>query len=309
MRRLRQIALLGAGLGLLGGAVPLTAAAQDGAATAAVEQKLQHEAATLARSRFEQVGGGTIAAARKDEPTVVPIELKQGATYAVVAVCGGGCDHVEIALFDPAQKLLHRSPERSDVVIVAGPARRSGVHGIALSIPGCRSAECPAGFVVLEQMPQAPAGAPASPPVAHATPAPPSPAPPPSGPTATPGAGSDGAAHAVAELARLAVTARDAARARERTSAPVSAPVVTDARTAPGRPAAAQEPAPKRSAQHSPGTGGAAQARCQQVAQDYAAYARTAGAPGTMPQLFSMYQYLQCNCGYPPSPQLPPCAR
>jgi tetratricopeptide (TPR) repeat protein len=110
----------------------------------------------------------------------------------------------------------------------------------------------------------------------------------------------------LSELVNLGVTTRDAIRAKERRSAPIAAPVATDAGTAPGRPPAA---APKASAQRKPDEDNAKRAKCQQMASQYNAYARTAGAPGTMPQLFSMYQFLQCNCGWPPSPQLPPCPR
>jgi hypothetical protein len=141
----------------------------------------------------------------------------------VVAACGGGCDHVEIALFDPAQGLLHRSPEKSDVVIVSGPARQSGVHGIGLSVPGCRVASCPVGYVLLRQVPRA--GAAQTSAASGAAPS-----------AFAPMASGADALALQGELARLVVSAREAARARERKAAPVSAPVTTDAQTAPGRP-------------------------------------------------------------------------
>jgi hypothetical protein len=260
-------------VGVLGAVVASTCTAQ-GARTAALEQKLQRETDNLSTARFERVGGGMIEAAKKAEPSVFPIELEGGAAYAVVAACGEGCGHVEMALFDPAQSLLRRSPETSDVVIMRGPARQSGVHGIVLSVPGCRAAACPVGFVVLRQMPVPP----------HES-----------------KAGTDDV-RALSALAELAVTARDVARAKERVAAPVAAPVATDASTAPGRPSALKKPVASK-------PGSSVPASCQRMAEQYAAYARSAGAPGTMPQLFSMYQYLQCNCGYPPSPQLPPCPR
>jgi hypothetical protein len=291
MSSLRQIAVLGAAVGVLGAVVASTCAAQ-GARTAALEQKLQRETDNLSAARFERVGGGMIEAAKKGEPSVFPIELEGGAAYAVVAACGEGCGHVEMALFDPAQSLLRRSPETSDVVIMRGPARQSGVHGIVLSVPGCGAAACSVGFVVLRQMPQ-PADPKAAP--AAAT-APQMPAPPPESKAGT------GDVRALSTLAELAVTARDVARAKERVAAPVAAPVATDASTAPGRPSALKKPVASK-------PGSSVPASCQRMAEQYAAYARSAGAPGTMPQLFSMYQYLQCNCGYPPSPQLPPCPR
>ena len=292
MSRLRHIALLGAAVGVLGIVVASTGGAAQGARTAALEQKLQRETDSLAAARFERVGGGTVEAVKKSEPSVFPIELEGGVTYAVVAACGEGCGHVEIALFDPAQSLLHRSPETSDVVIMRGPVRESGVHGIVLSVPGCREAACPAGFVVLKQTPR-PADAKA---VSAAPITPQMPAPPPDAKADTEDV------RALSALAELAVTARDAARAKERVAAPVIAPVATDARTAPGRPSALKKPVASK-------PGASAPASCQRMAEQYAAYARSAGAPGTAPQLFSMYQYLQCNCGYPPSPQLPPCTR
>ena len=113
---------------------------------------------------------------------------------------------------------------------------------------------------------------------------------------------------ALTELVRLGVTTRDAVRAKERRSAPIAAPISTNIKTAPGRPkpvAAPKESAPQRKTNES----SEKQAKCRQVESQYYAAVRTAGAPGTIPPLFSMYQYLQCNCGHPPSPQLPPCPK
>ena len=140
-------------------------------------------------------------------------------------------------------------------------------------------------------------------------------------PAAPPSSNDAEALRALSELVNLGVTMRDAVRAKERAAAGrTSAPVQTDASTAPGRPPGYKDPTatPKQppppqqaaaGAKQPPGQQRASQASCQQMAQRYEAYARTAGAPGTMQPLFSMYQYLQCNCGYPPSPQLPPCPR
>jgi hypothetical protein len=194
-------------------------------------------------------------------------------------------------------------------VVIRGPAPQSGAYGIVPSVPGCRAAACPAGFLVLKQaaLPDTATSASAAPPAP--------PMPPPGVGTAPPATGADDA-EALAVLAKLAVTARDAARARERMAAPVIAPTVTDASTAPGRPSASGGSAPPgppagtQSAQRtSSGQAAAASDSCQTAAQQYATYARTAGSPESMPQLYSMYQYLQCNCGYPPSPQLPPCSQ
>jgi uncharacterized caspase-like protein len=116
----------------------------------------------------------------------------------------------------------------------------------------------------------------------------------------------------LSEFVKLGVTLKDAARAKQRSTAHAAAPVATDAVSAPGRPAGFKEPAPKPLA--TPGTtrqtsSGATPVDCRLREQQYYAAARTSGAPGTMGPLMSMYQYLQCNCGHPPSPQLPPCPR
>jgi hypothetical protein len=220
-RSLRHILLLGAALAMLGAVAAAPGSAADSARAAALERRLQDEADRLARSRFERVDSGTVEAARKGEPSVTPIGLDGGVTYAMIAACGEGCDHVELALFDPAQKLVHRSPEKKDVVIIRGPAPQSGAYGIVVSVPGCRVAGCPAGFVVLKQAPRPDGAKPDAARSASAAPA-----------------DLQDDARAMAELAKLAVTPRDAARARERMAAPVVAPEATDAGTAPGRPSA-----------------------------------------------------------------------
>ena len=309
MRLSRDIALFGTILGISVGIVALSARATEPVHSASLEQKLQQEVDHLKTSHFERVDGGAVETLGKGEQTIVPVQLEAGTVYAIVAVCGEGCDHVEIALFDPAQTLLHRSPETSDVVIVTGPPQESGVHGIAVSARGCREATCSVGLVLLKQAKESAA---ANTPETRATPVPPQAAPSPS--TSTAGVRSNADAEALrilSELVNLGVTARDALRAKKRASAPIAAPVATDASTAPGRPPGLDKPAalPKPQTTQAPNKGNATQANCQQMARQYEAYARTAGAPGTMPQLFSMYQYLQCNCGYPPSPQLPPCPR
>jgi hypothetical protein len=120
------------------------------------------------------------------------------------------------------------------------------------------------------------------------------------------------ALRALSELVKLGVTLKDAARAKQRSTAHAAAPVATEAVGAPGRPAGYKEPSPK--SQATPGAArqtspGATAADCRLREQQYYAAARISGAPGTMGPLMSMYQYLQCNCGHPPSPQLPPCPR
>ena len=118
------------------------------------------------------------------------------------------------------------------------------------------------------------------------------------------------------ELVRLGVTAREAQRAKERKAARLDPPIATDVRTAPGRPSDVQKrtsepkaPVGDAKTKQADGKARATRESCQSVEQQYYAYARTAGAPGTQGQLMTMYQYLQCNCGHPPSPQLPPCPR
>lgn len=115
------------------------------------------------------------------------------------------------------------------------------------------------------------------------------------------------ALRAMSQLVSLGVTTRDAVRAQERRSAPVVAPLSTDAKTAPGRPKPVA--APKGSAPQRSNGDDDKRARCQQVKSQYDAATPTAGSPATISQLFSLYNYLQCNCGYPPSPQLPPCPK
>lgn len=95
---------------------------------------------------------------------------------------------------------------------------------------------------------------------------------------------------ALTELVNLGVTLRDAVRAKERKSAPVAAPISTNAKTAPGRPKPAA--APKVSApQQQTNASNDKQAKCQQMATQYQAAVSTAGPMGTLPQLFSTYQY------------------
>jgi hypothetical protein len=322
-------------LGVFSGLIASSASASG------LGEKLQQEVEHLASSRFELTGNDKFQSLGKGEQMIMPVQLERDTTYAIVAACGEGCDHVEIALFDPTQNQLHRSPEVSDVVIITGPPQESGVHGIALSAPGCRQSTCQVGLVILKQA----IGPPASTPEARATPATPQSvtAPPlsangshPNTHASTPSAGSATGAppntdaetlRIVSELVKLGVTVRDAIRAKQRASAAVSAPVTTDAGAAPGKPAGIKEPeasprsppttppaqtqaAPVAKAPASaPNQPRATAADCQLKIQQYYAAARTSGAPGTMPPLLRMYQYLQCNCGHPPSPVLPPCPR
>ena len=110
------------------------------------------------------------------------------------------------------------------------------------------------------------------------------------------------------EVVSLGVTIRDAVRAKERKSTPVTAPISTDAKTAPGRPKPVATP--KASApQRQTNAGNVKPADCQQKSIQYEAYARTAGTPESISQLLSMYQYLQCKCGHPPSPHIPSCPK
>jgi hypothetical protein len=344
-----RLSLFLTALAALAGVAPPSARAIEPARTASVERKLQQETEHLAASRFERVGDGTIETVGKNDSTIVPVQFDAAAVYAIVAACGEGCDHVEIALFDPSQNLLHRSPDTSDVVIVRGPAQESGVHGIALSAPGCREARCAVGLVLLKQAmeprpansaetraaPIAPQTAPI-PPKTALLPPPTAPSPPraaPSSSTSTAGVPSNPdpqASRILSELANLGVSVREAIRAREKAAASaIAAPVSTEANVAPGRPSGSNEPRPNVQAatgttrpagpSAAPGAAsgaapGASQKRapaadCRAREQQYYAAARTAGAPATIGPLMSMYQYLQCNCGHPQSPQLPPCPR
>ena len=343
MIRIADLAFCATVFGALVGLFAPTARALEPARAANVEQKLQQETQHLTASRFERVGDSTIEMIRKNEPAIVPVRLEAGTVYAIVVACGDGCDHVEVALFDPSQNLLHQSPDRSDVVIVTGPPQQSGVHGIALSAPGCREAACAVGLVVLKQAAVSPSPSPAearaAPVAPQASPspaqttrvaprtAPPAPQAALSSPTSIASAPSNAdtqASRLLSELASLGVSVREAISSKEKAAAPVAGPIATEASVAPGRPPGAKETRPdvqaatgaaRPASPAAPGSApGVSQKRapaadCRAREQQYYAAVRTAGTPATIGPLMSMYQYLQCNCGHPPSPQLPPCPR
>ena len=122
-------------------------------------------------------------------------------TIAQISDLHCGSPHFVPSLLDRA--LVEINELEPDVVIVSGPARQSGVHGIGLSVPGCRVASCPVGYVLLRQVPRA--GAAQTSAASGAAPS-----------AFAPMASGADALALQGELARLVVSAREAARARER---------------------------------------------------------------------------------------------
>lgn len=120
----------------------------------------------------------------------------------------------------------------------------------------------------------------------------------------------------IGDLVRLGVTVREAQRARERRAVRLDPPIATDARNAPGRPSDVE----KRTAPPKAPVGGektkqaeskvrASPESCAQMARQYEAQVLRVGPVGTLAPALGTYQYLQCNCGYPPSPHIPACPK
>jgi hypothetical protein len=278
---------------------------------ASPESKLAREVDHLVASQFVLIGSGTVAAIQKDNNTVIPVQLEGGAVYAFVAVCGENCDHVEIDLYDSNQTHLHRSPQASDVVIVGGQAKESGLHRLSVSVPACRADACAIAFAVLKQGESSGAAQSAGITIPDLQPMPTEPF---VEPTSAPPDGSPDPQQIVSSLIELGVTARDFVRAKEGAAPPPTAPRQTESKTAPGRPpgykdpsSAEKQPQPKQATAGTGQNAAKSGANCEQVRQRYMVAVQQVGPIGSAQPAINLYAYLQCHCGHPPSPHVTSC--
>ena len=89
-----------------------------------------------------------------------PVTLTSVAINALVATCGPDCDHVQISLYDYQHALVAQSTEKEAIVYKFGKPPYEGLYQVAITVPGCRAAECDVGLLVLRQKPADPCGRP-----------------------------------------------------------------------------------------------------------------------------------------------------
>ena len=131
----------------------LTASIDRGTAQTDVATKLNHEAEHLARQQYTPLGLSTLAAVRHGQHKSIEILLLAGAANAVVAVCDN-CNQLDMTLFDHQRRLVTRSPDRSDAVIISGNPAYSGRHEVEIGVPGCHASQCDVGVLVLRKEPE-----------------------------------------------------------------------------------------------------------------------------------------------------------
>lgn len=114
-----------------------------------VSSALNVETEALKARQFAQIGLAEIAIVKTNAGLKKSVTLEAKRTYALVAACGDECGHVRLVLRDPDGSTLFESPEKQQVVVVSGVADRAGKHEIQVSVPGCKTDRCPAGFQVM----------------------------------------------------------------------------------------------------------------------------------------------------------------
>jgi hypothetical protein len=81
-----------------------------------------------------------------------PLQLAGETTYAIIAACDRSCDHVQLALRDPAGALLVSGPEKQALVVIQQKATVPGTYTLDLATPGCKEEVCQAGFIIARKV-------------------------------------------------------------------------------------------------------------------------------------------------------------
>ena len=270
-----------------------------------LQARINDQISALALQGYQYATGGIIEAAARDDTKTIPVQMKAGPSYALVAVCSASCGHVELAVRDAKSVELAKSPEASPVAMVGGGLPADGAYEIRITIKQCSISSCGLAFAILEQVPPP---APVQNPDATVAAAPSeSPA------TAPRDSTAEILESIISQLPSLIITTLEAERIRKQTkAAAAAAPVATEAFSAPGKPTGYQAQSAPQPVTASPPAratqrAGASQAQCQQVQQHYYAAVRTSGDPASIQNVIQLYSFLQCNCGFPRSPHVTQC--
>ena len=116
-----------------------------------VRGKLGGEVAELAAKGYQREAIEIIEEIERDKGKSVNLGLEENIGYAVAVACAKPCEHVEVSLFDPSNNLLAKSPEVSNIVIVAGKPVTAGVYQAKINIPGCQQERCFAGLILFRE--------------------------------------------------------------------------------------------------------------------------------------------------------------
>jgi hypothetical protein len=138
---------------LSGSLLPASAQPQrsDETDIADVKAKLAREVEHLATQNYRELDRTEVELLERGKPESFPVELNSNTVYAIVAACDLACEHIVITLRDAKGEVLMQSPEQHHTVIIQGAPKESGEHSIEVSVPGCKTAECYVGVVVLSQ--------------------------------------------------------------------------------------------------------------------------------------------------------------
>jgi hypothetical protein len=144
--------LLWAFLALSGDSLASPARSQpDESDIADVKAKLAREIHHLGTQNYRELDRTDVELLERGKPETFPVELNSNTVYAIVAACDPACEHIVVTLRDAKGEVLMQSPEQHHTVIIQGAPKESGEHSIEVSVPGCKTAECYVGVVVLSQ--------------------------------------------------------------------------------------------------------------------------------------------------------------
>jgi hypothetical protein len=124
---------------------------QPGAPDQSVQAKLASQVEYFQSQKYRISSSQIVDRIAAAQSKKFAVQLASGVVNAVVATCGQNCDHIEIAIYDDQRKLLARSPEKKDTVVILGNPELSGSHDVEMTVPGCHATQCEVGVVVLRQ--------------------------------------------------------------------------------------------------------------------------------------------------------------
>lgn len=119
--------------------------------TAEVVRALEAARVELGGRSPTTVGGIRTAVLSEGSSWSVPVSLKPGVAYTVVAACDRDCARLALRITDPRHYDLDADQSATRRPASRFVAQAAGIHQIVVTMAGCRVDPCRVGAIILER--------------------------------------------------------------------------------------------------------------------------------------------------------------
>lgn len=116
-----------------------------------VQDQLRIVATDLAPTGWRYVGSPFLGQLHQGDRETLRIALREGSTYAFVALCDEDCRNIDVAVLGERDTVLARSEDWSDTPLLEVTPTTSGKYRVVVTMSHCGTGPCAYGVGVFQK--------------------------------------------------------------------------------------------------------------------------------------------------------------